>query len=147
MSHIPKFENRLFLQKKVGKNSRYFVGVFNKQLFHSYPTRTRAIIVTYMAIACSIKKTTHIYTSNNCQFKSRVFLVTRSIYNCSMTTELPTWPSQHLQQQEEQFLILVCSSSKIACPANSWKASRIWRMILLIKGYLIVSIVGPTTSK
>ena len=41
-----------------------------------------------------------------------------------MTAQLPTWPSQHLQQ-EEQFLILACSKSKIACPANSWKASRI----------------------
>ena len=51
--------NRLFLQIKVGKNSRSFVGVFNKTIIplalvgyekimaNSYPTRTRGILVEY----------------------------------------------------------------------------------------------------
>ena len=47
---------------KVGKNSRYFVGVFNKKIIplalvgyemiipNSYPTRTRGIIVNYTSL-------------------------------------------------------------------------------------------------
>ena len=51
---------------KVGKNSRYFVGVFNKTIIalallenemiiaYSYPTRTRGIIVKYYSQSDSI---------------------------------------------------------------------------------------------
>ena len=53
-------ENPLVFRNKVGKNSRYFVGVFNKTIIplalvgyemiiaNSYPTRTREIIVKYI---------------------------------------------------------------------------------------------------
>ena len=56
-SKIKKAENRFFFHKlKVGKKSRYFVGVFNGTIpvalvgyemiiANSYPTRTRGIIV------------------------------------------------------------------------------------------------------
>ena len=60
-SKLKQAENRLFSQKKVRKNSRYFVGVFNKTIIppalvgdemiiaNSYPTCTRGIIVKYIS--------------------------------------------------------------------------------------------------
>ena len=55
LQHVIKF---VVFANKVGKNSRYFVGVFNKTIIplapvyiliiaNSYPTRARGIIVNY----------------------------------------------------------------------------------------------------
>ena len=65
-THLLKIKNKLkigCLYKKVGKNSPYFVGVFNKTIIllvlvgyeiiiaNSYKTRTRGIIVKYPEFA------------------------------------------------------------------------------------------------
>ena len=66
-TRLLKIQNKLKIgcfTNKVGKNSRYFVGVFNKTIIllalvgyekiiaNSYPTRTRAIIVNYHYYYC-----------------------------------------------------------------------------------------------
>ena len=57
----------VFFTNKVGKNSRYFVGVFNKTIIplklvgyemiiaNSYPTRARGVIVKYTSLRKSFK--------------------------------------------------------------------------------------------
>ena len=66
-THSPKLRLLLVFTNIIGKNSRYFVGVFNKTIIplalvgyemiiaNSYPTRTRGIVVKYMHYTAGTK--------------------------------------------------------------------------------------------
>ena len=74
-THSPKLRLLLVFTNIIGKNSRYFVGVFNKTIIplalvgyetiiaNSYPTRTRGIVVKYMHYTAGTKSTVHLFFS------------------------------------------------------------------------------------